>query len=98
MVDGDKEILLALVEEELVSLEKSSKKPKYEAERKAFKKVVGYDPLEKDVKDLKYLKKALEATPVCIGTKLGTIMQEEDYPVGELGGWKRPLFGKSDKD
>ncbi|KKM92384.1 hypothetical protein LCGC14_1218890, partial [marine sediment metagenome] len=98
MVDGDRMILKALCEEELGRLTKNSKKPKVEALRKKIEEEIGIDVLGDEIKDVEYLIKALEATPVCIGTKLGTIMQEEDYPVGELGGWKRPLFGKSDKD
>jgi len=98
MVDGDRLLLLELVKEEFTRGTKNLEKPKIVAMRKRYKDDLGYDPFEEEVKDLKYLVKALEVVPVCIGTKPGEVMQEEDYPVGQLGGWKRPLFGKSDKE
>ena len=98
MVDGDRLILQELCKEELDRQTKQSKKPKVVALRKKYEEEIGYDPIGDEIKDLQYLIKALEVTPVCLGTKPQDVMQEEDYPVGQSGGWKRPLFGKSDKD
>ncbi len=98
MVDGDRLLLLELVKEELAQHKKDLEKPQVVAVRKKYKKELGFDPFEEGGKDLKYLQKALEVVPVCIGTKPGEVMQEEDYPEGQLGGWKKPLFGKSDEE
>jgi len=92
MVEDEKLILQELVSIELERQKKYLKRVDA-TERKKMKEEVGFDILEEQIEGLESLKKRLEAVPVCIGTKLGTIMQEEDYPKGKLGTWKRELYG-----
>jgi len=100
MVAGDKELLKGLVDEEIsrqvraFKYQKATKKPEEIARLKELKEMMGYDPTEEAIKDLKYLLTALEAVSVCLGTEPTKPMQEEDYPPGKLGGWQRELFAE----
>ncbi len=100
MVEGDKELITELIEAELdlqtraLKYQQTTKKPKEIAELKEIREVLGYDPTTEKVKDLKYLLKVLEPVSVCVGTEATLPMQEEDYPLGELGGWQKVIYAK----
>ncbi len=93
------DLLTKLLEEQIEDLllaqKRIQKDKSLQSEQKELIKVLGYDPIKEEIEKCEDTKRLLSKVPICPGTKATDIMQEEDYPEGELGTWKKILYTES---